>query len=182
MVSTRAQNESKNETFGLNMKKILLLAALAVPAVAQTAKVDHTKQDVACLKANLFFEARGESLKGKEAVAKVTLNRVKSKKYPSSVCAVVFQKKQFSWSFQQPYSKIQKVLQGDMRGYSALDKQAYLESKKTAETALKTPPNVLPESALWYHANYVQPKWAAKMKKVKQVGKHIFYVPKAPKK
>ena len=29
--------------------------------------------------------------------------------------------------------------------------------------------------ALWYHADYVQPKWTKKMEQTTVIGKHIFY-------
>ena len=164
------------------MKIAIGFICLLFPALVQPAGIDKSKQDLECLKANIFFEARGESVKGKQAVAKVTLNRVRSNKYPSSVCKVVFQKFQFSWVFQQPWGRIQKVMKGDLRGYNTLDRVAYLESKKTAETALKMRLNVLPDSALWYHHKSIKPSWARKMQKVKTVGSHIFYVQKDLKK
>ena len=48
-------------------------------------------REVYCLAANSYFEARGESFDGKIAVAQVVMNRIKTKKYPSSVCKVVTQ-------------------------------------------------------------------------------------------
>ena len=65
--------------------------------------------EVECLAMNVYHESRGESLAGKSAVAHVTLNRVESERYPSSICEVVYQAKtndrgfplrnqcQFSW-------------------------------------------------------------------------------------
>jgi len=163
------------------MKKILLIAAgialATYPLVAETKKKPaalHHQQELACLKANIFFEARGESPKGKAAVAKVTLNRVKSKKYPNGVCSTVFQRKQFSWSFQQPWGRIQSVMKGDLRGYTAADRAAYQESKKIAEKGLKTGLDVLPDDVLWYHRTDINPKWSRSMKKIKIIGHHVF--------
>lgn len=50
-----------------------------------------------CLALNIYFEARSEPIEGQLSVALVTLNRVKSKDYPNSICEVVKQYKQFSW-------------------------------------------------------------------------------------
>lgn len=61
--------------------------ALAVPLTA-----------VQCLALNIYHEARGEPLMGQYAVAMVTLNRVGSRHYPDSVCGVVLQGYQFSWT------------------------------------------------------------------------------------
>lgn len=96
--------------------KIILATGLALVSTdVQTSApslADKLKTEIGCLAANLYFEARGEPLKGQLAVAKVTLNRVKSKQYPDSICAVVFQKHQFSWTKQQPWAEIQKALNG----------------------------------------------------------------------
>ena len=45
----------------------------------------------ACLTEALYFEARGETLKGQLAVAEVILNRVDNRKYPDSICGVITQ-------------------------------------------------------------------------------------------
>lgn len=53
---------------------------------------------VQCLALNIYHEARGEPLRGQYAVGMVTLNRVVSRHYPASVCGVVLQYRQFSWT------------------------------------------------------------------------------------
>jgi hypothetical protein len=47
--------------------------------------------DVDCLSKAVYYEARGESLAGQQAVAQVVLNRARNPGFPSSICAVVFQ-------------------------------------------------------------------------------------------
>ena len=44
-----------------------------------------------CLTEALYFEARGESVKGQFAVAEVILNRVDSAAFPNTVCGVIHQ-------------------------------------------------------------------------------------------
>ncbi|MEO0830647.1 MAG: cell wall hydrolase, partial [Pseudomonadota bacterium] len=44
-----------------------------------------------CLAEALYFEARGETVKGQFAVAEVILNRVASSLYPNTVCGVINQ-------------------------------------------------------------------------------------------
>lgn len=156
------------------MKKIAAACILCVPFFAHTAKprsVWVTPEQ--CMTANIFFEARGESTEGMQAVAKVTMNRVKSKKYPDSVCKVVFQKKQFSWTHQQKWEKIVQVMHGAV---TKKDLAAYQKSAIIAKQAVKNQ-IILPELAdsLWYHANYVKPKWSGKLKRVAKIGVHIFY-------
>ena len=55
-------------------------------------------ETLTCLAMNIYFEARSESTLGQHAVAQVTMNRVASDKYPNSVCDVVWQSGQFSWT------------------------------------------------------------------------------------
>ena len=51
----------------------------------------------ACLAKNIYFEARNQSTAGQIAVSHVVMNRVKSKKYPNTICEVVHQGKTSRW-------------------------------------------------------------------------------------
>lgn len=121
--------------------------------------------------ANLFYEAKGEGKKGMQAVAAVTHNRVRHKNYPKSICAVVFQQHQFSWTKQYSYAQILKVLDGDLSDYSDKDLRRYQEAWKIAQTK----PKDYLQGALHFHAVYVNPKWASYKVKVKTIGQHVFY-------
>ncbi len=129
-------------------------------------KKQKVMKDVECLAKNIYFEASGESYAGKVAVAQVTMNRVKHKDYPQSVCGVVYQKArgtcQFSWVCQN---------KGKPR-----DKKAWQESLRIAESILidNETYNVVGQ-AKFFHATYVDPTWSRTKKVVKQVGNHIFY-------
>lgn len=155
---------------------VLLLSAAAYSPSAFTPAANNVISSVACHTANIFYEARGESKEGMQAVAKVVVNRTTSGKYPKNTCMVIFQKKQFSWTHQQDFKDIQKVLNADLSGFNAKDRQAFADATLIAQKAVKGQLKVLPKDALWYHSVGVSPKWKAKMKKVKQVGQHIFYV------
>ena len=73
------------------MIEITLPAFLTLLSVASSVmgdqKVDY--KEIYCLAANSYFEARGEPFDGKIAVAQVVINRVKSNKYPNSLCKVI---------------------------------------------------------------------------------------------
>ena len=58
-----------------------------------------------CAIRNLYHEARGESLIGRAFVMKTVLNRVRDTKHPHSICKVIYQNKQFSWTHQVPKHK-----------------------------------------------------------------------------
>ncbi|PHR23016.1 MAG: cell wall hydrolase [Hoeflea sp.] len=123
-----------------------------------------------CLAAGIYFEARGESVKGQAAVAQVILNRVRNPTYPETICGVVYQNKnwrnrcQFSFACDGIKDRVRSPKHWDMAEEIAL-----------ATTAGKI---WLPEvgSSTHYHATYVRPPWARKMRKVGQIGLHIFYV------
>ena len=115
-----------------------------------------------CLALNIYHEARGESKQGQIAVGHVTLNRVRSKKYPNSICEVVYQHKQFSWT----HDKISNVPK-DQRLYKRIRDL----SSKILRGKYKDPTN----GAIHFHAKKCRPYWVNKVKKTVTIGNHIFY-------
>jgi N-acetylmuramoyl-L-alanine amidase len=85
-----------------NALTLFIIAALAVMVFhsqpTQQASTDLSKADLFCMVQNVYHEARDQSLLGQAAVAHVTLNRVRAPAYPDSVCGVVWQRGQFSWT------------------------------------------------------------------------------------
>lgn len=133
-----------------------------------TAAVRNTQLE--CLAKNIYYEAGSEPFEGKVAVAQVTLNRVNSGLFPDDVCKVIYQKNvvyekvlcQFSWYCTVPSNKPIKHL------------AAYKESEIVARQVLLEGfrlPSL--EKALYYHADYVNPKW--NKERVAKIGQHIFY-------
>jgi len=122
-----------------------------------------------CLAEGIYFEARGESVKGQAAVAQVILNRVRNPAYPDTICGVVYQNRswrnrcQFSFACDGTRSRVRSPYNWEVARQVAL-----------AVTAGKI---FLPEvgSATHYHATYVHPRWARYMDKVKKIGLHVFY-------
>lgn len=158
------------------MRKLLILLFLASIPILAEGKPWKTLNDYQCMVANIYFEARGEGIQGMQAVAKVTMNRVKSKRYPGSVCAVVFQKYQFSWTHQQSWKSILKVANGSTAGFRKTDHQAYVLAQIIARSAVVGRLDIPKlRGSMFYHANYVKPKWASKMKRVAVIGSHVFY-------
>ena len=129
-------------------------------------KKQKVMRDVECLAKNIYYEAASEPRAGKIAVAEVTMNRVKSRQFPRSVCGVVYQKVrstcQFSWVCE---------------GKKAIRNQAaWRESLKIAENILisKRKYGII-GNAMYFHADYVDPAWSAEKKLIAQIGNHIFY-------
>lgn len=137
-------------------------AAVLPPSVFSSKEQD-------CLTRGVYFEARGEILKGQAAVAQVILNRVRNPAYPDTICGVVFQNE--NWRNRCQFS---------FACDNILDRILNRESWKTARDialAVTAGKIWLPEvgSATHYHATYVSPPWARTMERVARIGQHVFY-------
>jgi hypothetical protein len=127
-------------------------------------RIPHKDIDVFCMAKNIFHEAGVEDRLGKYAVAQVTLNRMKSTRYPSDICHVVMDPFQFSWANDR------SIRWTRPRG------PLWEESRRIAEDVIKNGARVKGlEMALFYHADYVSPKWKKPEAKIAKVGTHIFY-------
>jgi hypothetical protein len=118
-----------------------------------------------CIAVAVYHEARGESLEGQLAVAKVIMNRAASGQYPGSWCGVVKQPWQFS--FVNPRT-----------GYMPSVDQASDAWRKALGVTRLAVANAVPSvsnDCLWYHADYVAPSWGRRLTKVQKIGAHIFY-------
>lgn len=134
---------------------LLISSLLLVPTKSETANPEKE-----CLAKNIYFEARGEPFRGKVAVAQVTLNRVKSATYANTICGVVYQPYQFSWT--RTYNKI-------------VDREAWAHAKEIAEMVLRGD-TLLPNfNATHFHATKVKPAWSRNKRPVAKIGKHVFY-------
>jgi len=125
----------------------------------------YSNDDVTCMARNIYFEARNESLLGQHAVAWVTINRKKHHKWPNTICKVVYQRKQFSWTIRGRYAK-------------TYNKSAYERAILIAKDSLEEAHNGgedLSNGALYYHADYVKPYWRKKLVRLAQIETHIFY-------
>ena len=131
--------------------------------VAANSVGDPLDEEQGCVATAVYFESQGETLEGQLAVAQVVLNRAASGQYPTSLCAVVKQKAQFSFVRAGRFPRIDP----DCDGWRRAQAITRIATKKLAST--------VPTSVLWYHANYVAPSWRLNLKKVDKIGAHIFY-------
>ena len=122
-----------------------------------------------CLTDAIYFEARGEPLKGQAAVAQVVLNRVRNPAYPNTICKVVYQNK--DWTNQCQFSFACDNVKDIVWSRERYNVAAEIGLAVTAGKIW------LPEvgSATHYHATYVSAMWAPTMKRVAKIGLHIFY-------
>lgn len=138
-----------------------IAAGVIIGCTSHEAKARATKAQT-CLAMNIYHEARGESIAGQIAVAQVTMNRVEHKSWPDTVCEVVYQKKQFSWTH-------------TIKDHTPHDNDAWETAKSIASTVYTGEEDDYVHGAVFYHADYVTPFWAKSYEKVTQIGTHIFY-------
>lgn len=128
-------------------------------------------EQIRCLAMNIYHEARGEPLAGQFAVAEVTMNRVRSKHYPNSVCEVVYQR---NWD------QIRKRYVG-MFSWTELDEQPRIKSRfwqqsvEVARRVYRDDYRPTLKGALFYHARQIRPSWIKNKKPKARIGNHIFY-------
>jgi spore germination cell wall hydrolase CwlJ-like protein len=128
-----------------------------------------SEKELWCLATAIYFEARGESYRGQVAVGQVVMNRVAHKVYPNTICNVVFQNQhmrnacQFSFACDgipevvtepKAWAQAEEIARGVING------SLYL-----TEVGKST----------HYHATYVYPHWAPRLKKNTKIGMHVFY-------
>jgi hypothetical protein len=123
----------------------------------------------ACLAKALYFEARGESIKGQVAVAEVILNRVDSQTYPNSVCAVVNQ------GANNGRAGCQFSFACDGHADVIREKGAYDRVAKIARLMMDGAPRALTGGATHFHTTNVRPGWARKFPNTAKIGSHLFY-------
>jgi spore germination cell wall hydrolase CwlJ-like protein len=126
-----------------------------------------------CLTEAVYFEARGEAVRGQIAVAQVVMNRAFSGFYPSTVCGVVYQNKHRHLACQFTFAcdRVADVVR---------EPDMWDRAKKIAKAMLDGQ-LWLPEVAksTHYHAYWVRPSWVNEMKKMYKFGVHTFYRPRA---
>ena len=121
---------------------------------------------ILCLAKNIYYEAGGESAKGKAAVAHVTLNRKNSSLFPNSVCNVVNQRSrsvcQFSWVCMRKAPPKQHT-------------ETWRESLRIAKQTMAGQTTDPTHGALFFHAVYVKPVWSRTFRQTARIGNHVFY-------
>lgn len=160
--------------FGLLGLSILLLVAMTLYKYSDHVRVRWQQQrlaDLECLARNVYHESRGEPFAGQIAVAEVTLNRVASRRFPHTVCDVVYEKRfdvrrnrlvgAFSWTELDSLSRPSGV--------------AWRSAQRAAASVYDNQLEPTVGGALFYHADRIEPAWAGEKKLVARIGRHLFY-------
>ena len=124
---------------------------------------EQLSEQMRCLAGAVYFESRGEPLYGQLAVAEVVINRAEDRRWPASYCGVVYQRSQFSF------------VRGGRMPRINTSSAAWNRAVAVAQIAH----NGLWESeaadAVYFHANYVSPRWTRSKTRLAQIDTHIFY-------
>ena len=119
-----------------------------------------------CLRTALYFEARGEGVKGQFAVAEVILNRVDSGAYPSSICGVVKQGGNGGCQFSYTCDGNRDVMG---------NREATDLAGRIARVMMDGAPRALTAGATHFHTRAVNPSWSHRFAKTASIGAHLFY-------
>lgn len=161
------------------------LASLMPETNPYLLSANRLDRQTGCLALAIYYEARSEDQLGQIAVAQVILNRVKSRKYPGTICRVVFQNAhdidrcQFSFAcdgrmenprhlkaWQTAVNLARKL--NCRRGCTSHPRQLHPLMRLTSQL----------QRATHYHADYVSPYWSRLLIRSGRVGRHIFYISK----
>ncbi len=121
-----------------------------------------------CLAEALYFEARGETVKGQFAVAEVIMNRVKSTRFPGSLCAVIKQGTGKKYQCQFTYTC-------DGHAEVIAEPAAFARVGKIARYVLDGKVPSLTDGATHYHTTAVNPRWSKVYTRTARIGVHLFY-------
>ena len=130
------------------------------PPITRRKRIKPPTSSVLCLAQNLYFEAATEPEAGIAAVAATVFNRIASKYYPQSICAVVYQPFQYSWTV-----KVSNWNRTPPKAFMTLAKQFIRDRDILREDYPVT----------HFHRIDITPKWASTMTYVSTFGQHIFY-------
>jgi len=139
------------------------------PAYVKINVEKFNSESITCLTKAIYFESNTQPRVGMYAVAEVILNRVRSDKFPDSICDVVTQRTTHE------YKLCQFSYFCDGRPEKVLSQMMYKKCKEIAILAILNQDKKITKGATHYHATYVTPYWSKTLVKTIQIGDHIFY-------
>lgn len=131
--------------------------------VAAMPGTGELSEELHCLAATIYFESRGEPLDGQLAVAHTVINRASDSRFPSSYCGVVYQRAQFSFvkGGRMPRIRTKSTAWKNARAIARIAHRGLWENDA--------------KDSLYFHANYVRPKWSHRKVALTTIKTHIFY-------
>lgn len=141
---------------------ITILLTISLPVMANNYAIKDS-EEIMCMTEAIFFEARNQPTIGQVAVAQVVKNRVASRRFPNTVCAVVNQRFQFSYKT-------------EVDSLEYYDTKAFRKSLDVAQMVyFDQIPDIL-DGATMYHHISIRPRWNFNvLRKVSVIQDHVFY-------
>ena len=159
--------------YSLSIGLIAWLALTVMPGQAKANHVEINQEELVCLAKNIYFEARGENDRGQYAVGLVTQNRVRSDRFPDTICKVVKQAKY--WNNYPIKNKCHFSWFCDGKSDNPRNKRAWDNALDIAQFLLLYTVQDFTLGSTHYHTKDVSPKWSKEMTVATVIGSHIFY-------
>jgi len=171
--------------YGMMTAKAMMMSMMISSGVPLE---EHNVEEMYCMSLNIYYEARGESWKGKAAVAHVTLNRVKHPKYPNTICGVVLQAKkwkerpirdmcQFAWYCDGKTDIPQLRYKAEPRKGKAI-KPNIRDWQNSVATAIQVSDgwsrDITYDATHYYNHNLSTPSWSTVYPVTTVIGNHTF--------
>ena len=176
------------------MRTALLLSMILIsPLKVQGTAIDYDydygmhgdsfemTRDTYCMALNIYHESRSENLAGKFAVADVVINRVNDRRYPDSVCGVIYDA-ELKPSWKDPTKEVPVRNRCQFSWYcdgkldDPTETDAWNESILVAHQSIYEGRMLgLTEGATHYHTTSIEPYWASSLNQIGTIGSHIFY-------
>ena len=164
---------------------VIFLLFISTPILAKPP--DETP--LQCLTKNIYFESRTQSIAGQLAVALVVMNRVRDSRFPSTICAVIYEGPHYeSWktksipglskklrTYYPHRDRCQFSWYCDGKSDKLKEQSAIEKAERIAWLVMNGHIFDFTNGSLYYHADYVNPKWANDKIKIVQIDNHIFY-------
>lgn len=172
-------------------KTVIQTRTIYIPAEKDKNKVEQ--EELYCMALNIYREAANQSQAGMIAVARVVMNRVNDRRFPGTVCDVIYEGPvRESWR-----TKNDPNINKEDREFYPVKHRCqfswYCDGKK--DEVINTENNIkwkvanaiayevlaynkwkgMLEGANHYHAEYVKPEWRKRMTLVAHIDDHIFY-------
>jgi len=168
----------KWRSFGQVNQVLMVFAGILTLGLSITvlmfSKQQSEMRNIKCLAMNVYHEARGEPARGQYAVAVVTMNRANSARYPDDVCHVVYQKgwsskhRRYVAAFSWTLDKVSDIPEESLAWKKAIDVAKTIYQEEDSDKAKV-------KDAMFYHADYIKPRWASQKSRITKIGRHIFY-------
>lgn len=146
---------------------LVFMLSASITATSQAGSINSnyqtqtiSKQQLECLSKAAYFESKGESDAGMLAVIHTTLNRVKDARFPNTICGVVHQKSQFSWTKYNPKIK---------------EKEQYERAKRLSQEAVAGKHKDNTKGALYFVHVKINRNWLEKLTYTCTIGNHKFF-------